>query len=351
MKKKLAALALGSLMLCALSVPALAEGEALPDSVLCCGEVTECLTGPDGALTGLRIDSPDSGEIVLHLSDRTVWIDGDLRTAADPGTVKTGERLYVFHSPVTTRSLPPQSAAFAVVRNVSQDAACPRYLKVEAVEEQEGRLRITTDSGGLYLFADRETGLSAYAGDAPAGPEDIRAGSHIMAWYSVVALSYPGQAHPSHIMTLEDAGDAAPLTRAGFLSLLHTAAGSPAADGALSFSDVSPDAPYAQAVRWAVGEGIFSGHSGGEARPDDPLTREQMAVLLWRRAGSPMLMDYPGLTGYGDAGDISRFAQPALAWAHQRGLLPAGDRLGPRETVTAAEAQAVLAALDGQARG
>ena len=61
--------------------------------------------------------------------------------------------------------------------------------------------------------------------------------------------------------------------------------------------------------------------------------------------GLPTLMDYPGLTKYSDMGDISRFAQPAMAWAHQKGLVPAEGRLGPRDTVTSTEAEQMMRAL------
>lgn len=347
MKKKLAALALSSLMLCALDTPAVAaDTTPLPDSEFYYGEVMERRTSEDGSLTALLLKSPKGEEYVMNLSDQTVWIDGGRQTASDPAALQVGERIYVYHSPIVTLSLPPQSPAFAVVRNVPEDASCARYIKVEALEEQEGTLRITTDNGGLYLFIDGQTPLSVYGKDTPAALSDIRAGDHIMAWYDVVALSYPGQAHPVHVMVLEGTGDAAPLTRAAFVSLLHAAEGSPAVDYAMSFSDVPQDAPCAEAIRWAASEKLLSGYADNLFCPDEFLTREQLSVILWRRSGSPMLMDYPGLTGYSDAGEIARFAQPALSWAHQQGLLPVGDRLGPKDAVTSAEAEAMLAALD-----
>ena len=347
MKKKLAALTLSSLMLCALGIPAMAaDNTLLPDSELCYGEVMECRADEDGSLTALLLKSPKGREYVMNLSDQTIWIDSGRQTASDPATLQVGERVYVYHSPISTRSLPPQSSAFAVVRNVPEDTSCARYIKAEALAEQEGTLRVTTGNGGMYLFIDSQTPLSAYGTDAPAALSDIRAGDHIMAWYDVVALSYPGQARPVHVMVLAGTGDAAPLTRAAFASLLHAAKGSPAADYAMSFSDVPQDAPYAEAIRWAAGEKLLSGYADDRFCPDEPLTREQLSVVLWRRSGSPMLMDYPGLTGYSDAGEIARFAQPALSWAHQRGLLPAGDRLGPKDAVTSAEAEAMIAAPD-----
>lgn len=362
MNRKLAALALSGVLFCSVSIPALAAGDIqstpgtpedaavqpLPNSVLYYGEVKAVLTGEDGTVTGLHMDSEQAGEYVMQVSDQTFWIDSGNRTSALPTGLAAGERLYVFHSPVSTRSLPPQSAAFAIVRNIPQDVGCAMYHKVEQVDQQENQLQITTDNGGLLLYAGQETTLSTYTGTPIAGPEDIKAGACIMAWYGPVALSYPGQAYAHHIMVLDREIPSAPLTRSALVGLLHEAQGKPVVNYLMNYSDVDQSAPYAEAIRWASSEQIISGYGDGRVGPADAVNREQMAVIIWRWAGSPMLMDYPGLTGYSDAGDISRFAQPALAWAHQKGLLPAGGRLGPKDTVSLAEAEAMLTALRGE---
>lgn len=360
MNRKLMSLILGGALACSLVLPAQAaqkpDGDpsetppaetpvSLPDSVLYYGQVDGISRGENGDPTALRMSSDQYGEYVMILSEDTVWIDSGNRTASDPADLEEGERLYVFHSPVSTRSMPPQSAAFAVVRNVPQDVSCAHYHEVEAVEEQDGTFRITTDNGGLILLADGETSLCAYKGEPPAGSGEIKAGTYIMAWYGPVALSYPGQAHASCIMLLEKADEALPLTRSALAVMLHAAQGSPVVNYAMDFSDVAQDAPYAEAIRWAASEGIMSGYGDGKVGPDDPVTREQLAVILWRQAGSPMLMDYPGLRAYSDVGDIARFAQPALAWAHQKGLVPGDGRLGPQDSVTQEEAEAMMQAV------
>lgn len=356
MKRKWMSLALGGALFCMLGAPALAAedtapqqtepAQTLPDSVLYYGEVKDLLTAEDGTLTGLHMDSEQSGEFVMRVNEDTYWIDSGKQTASTASAAE-GEHLYVFHSPVSTRSLPPQSTAYAVVRNIPQDAGSAQYHKVEAVEQTEdGRLQITTNSGGLYLFADKDTTFSAYEGGA-AQAGQIKAGDHIMAWYGAVALSYPGQAHVSHIMTLDrTAQEPELMTRAAFVVKLHAAQGSPAAGGSTeNYLDVDADAPYAEAVRWASGEGLINGYGNGRMGPEDVLSREQLVTILWRQAGSPVLMDYPGLTNYTDAADISRYAQPALAWAHQQGLVPAGGELKPLEGVTTAEVEEMLQAL------
>ena len=349
--QRMFALAL-TLVLCCGAIPAAFAAEAdtaapIPDIVLYYGKVEAISHNEDGNMTALRMTSDRYGEYVMLLSEDTVWIDSGKHTASDPASLQEGERLYVFHSSNSTRSMPPQSAAFAIVRNVPQDASCARYHEVEAVEKHEdGTVQITTDNGGLFLAADEETVLLNYAGNTLKGLEEIITGSYIMAWYGPMVMSYPGQARAGHIMVLPRLNAALPLTRSSFAVMLHTAQGNPVVNSFMNFTDVDPDAPYADAIHWAASEKLISGYDDGRIGPNDLITREQLLVILWRQAGSPMLMDYPGLTKYSDVGDISRFAQPALAWAHQKGLVPAEGRLGPKDTVTETEAEMMVAALD-----
>lgn len=265
MNKKLVTLVLSGALLCSLGAPALAAEstppasaetgytenvQPLPDSLLYYGTVKEILTGEDGKVTALYMSSPQSEEFVMNLSDQTFWIDSGKRAPSTPDGLAVGEGLYVFHSPISTRSLPPQSAAFAVVRNAPQDVGCATYHKVEAVEEKDGVFQITTDNGGLLLYADGTTPLSTYTGSSLKDLSGLKVGSHLMAWYDVVALSYPGQAYVQHIMVLDQEedtqapgqeGDVQPLsqgenartsTPTGFLSLLQNALKALAGQGA-----------------------------------------------------------------------------------------------------------------------
>lgn len=217
MKRTLSALMLSGALLCALSVPALAaepaapqtdmsltQEETLPDSVLYYGTVTEVVRDEDGTVSRLALSSERYGDYVMNLSADTVWVDAGKRTASDPSDLEAGEAVYVFHSPVSTRSLPPQSAAYAVVRNMPQDMGCPMYHEVEAVTEQDGRLTITTDNGGLLLHVNEETQCVDYATGKAVDLSQLKAGGRVMAWYDMVMESYPGQAVPHCLMVLPE---------------------------------------------------------------------------------------------------------------------------------------------------
>ena len=210
MKKKWMAWLLGGAMICAMGAQALAaEGadsgvaEPLPHSVLYYGQVTGIQRDEDGAVTLLELDSQRYGAYWMNVSDQTVWIDSGERTASDPDTLEVGEGVYVFHSPAATASLPPQSGAYAVVRNVPQDTGCAKYEVAESVSRRDdGSLAILTDNGSLIITAGTNTGLSSYQGDTQVTLEDIREGAVFMAWYDIVLETYPGQTYADHIMLL-----------------------------------------------------------------------------------------------------------------------------------------------------
>ena len=331
MNKKIPALVLTGALACGLAVPAFAadvsvvpisapvstgEVAELPDSVLYYGTVEEIGTNENGERTWLRMSSERYGEYVMNLSADTVWIDSGRCTASDPSYLQVGESRYVFHSAVDTRSLPPQTEAFAVVRNVPMDAGCAWYHVVEAISRENARLTITTDNCGLLIFADEQTELKRYEGEGAVSLEDLQPGDRIMAWYSAVTDSLPGQTQATTLMLLpgqqaaQTSSDT--VTRGELAVLLYEQAGKPQVSGDGLYTDVDADSPYYQAIRWVTGQGLMSGYGDGSFGPEDTLTREQLMVILWNYAGQPMLMDYPGLQQCSDAGEISQFAQPAI---------------------------------------
>ena len=112
------------------------------------------------------------------------------------------------------------------------------------------------------------------------------------------------------------------------------------------FADVAEGAWYAEAVSWASGAGIVSGYGDGRFGPNDQITREQLALMLFRYA--QLLELHTGgrdsLAGFSDSGALSGWAREAVAWAVDSGILsglPDGT-LAPAATATRAEAAAML---------
>ena len=166
MKKNLTVLALTGVLACALVLPAAAAQTtavpislpistnapaSMPDSMLYYGTVQEVVKEEDGSIRQLRMDSERYGQYTMNITQDTLWIDSGNHTASDPADLKTGDGVYVFHSAISTDSLPPQTEAFAVVRNIPMDAGCAQYHEIEAVSHEGGQVSITTDNGSLYI--------------------------------------------------------------------------------------------------------------------------------------------------------------------------------------------------------
>lgn len=137
----------------------------------------------------------------------------------------------------------------------------------------------------------------------------------------------------------------ATLTRAMLVVLLHRLEGSPAAQ-ASSFTDVAAGTWYTDAVAWAAANNIVAGVGDGRFDPDAPITREQLAVILYRYAQSK---GYPAalngvLDDFHDADRVSAWAHDALRWATGAGIVSGknGGLLDPVGQATRAEVASML---------
>ena len=130
-------------------------------------------------------------------------------------------------------------------------------------------------------------------------------------------------------------------SRGQIAAILYRAAGSPAASGGTDFSDVAETAYYASAVRWAAANGVVTGYADGTFRPNDPITRQQLAAILWRYAGSPAAESG---TDYADEDAIAAYAVTAVDWARDAGVISGrdGNRFDPSGRATRAQAAVIL---------
>ena len=128
-------------------------------------------------------------------------------------------------------------------------------------------------------------------------------------------------------------------------TILHRLEDSPAAEGA-SFPDVAAGEYYTDGVAWASANGVVVGCDDGGYHPDDPVTREQMALILYRYAQfKGYAWEAPAaLDAFEDADEVSGYAAEAVGWAVANELMEGvgGDRLAPTATATRAEIAALL---------
>ena len=130
------------------------------------------------------------------------------------------------------------------------------------------------------------------------------------------------------------------LSRAMLVTVLWRMEGEPR-HGISGFTDVLPGGWYEKAVAWAAFSGIVSGTAEGVFSPDAAITREQLAVILWRYAGSPQPSG--SLSGFADAGEVSAYAAEAMAWAVEQGIVTGSNgRLLPKSGATRAQTALML---------
>ncbi len=143
------------------------------------------------------------------------------------------------------------------------------------------------------------------------------------------------------------------LTRGQLVTILHRMAGSPAVDGENPFADVPEGKYYAQAVLWAVENGITSGTSATSFEPDAQVTRVQMVTFLYRYA-QYVGADVSGgedfdLSSFADGTTVSSYAIDAMKWACSEGIVSGmgNNKLEPKGTASRAQFAKMITVLCG----
>lgn len=203
----------------------------------------------------------------------------------------------------------------------------------------EGKyITFETDHFSLYSVVNKDKGMTTYS-KLPFS--DVR----IADWfYNDVKYVYEKG------MMAGTAADVfapnATTTRAMIVTILYRLEGSPAVTGTNAFADVPAGQWYTDAVNWAAANQIVKGTSATTFAPNDSITREQMAAILYRYA------QYKGydvtkkadLSGYSDNGQVSAYAKDALAWANAAKLINGvtNTTLVPQGNATRAQVSAIL---------
>ena len=185
--------------------------------------------------------------------------------------------------------------------------------------------------------------VTASAAEADTGFSDVAAD----AWYAEAAV-YCRDNGLMNGTTATTLSPNATMTRAQLCAVLYRMAGSPEMTGRDAFTDTPDGAWYEDAVLWAVRNRIMSGYTASTFGPHDPITREQLAAILWRYAGSPAA---EAGEAYADEASIASWAVTAVDWARTRGFINgmSDGSFRPDGRATRAQVAAILMRYD-QAR-
>ena len=241
----------------------------------------------------------------------------------------------------------PKNAAEGTSVKLTTKAEKDYHLDGITVVDKDGKpVELKANSDGTYTFT------------MPAGTVSVQA-----TFVKCASLSFPDldptawyHTHTDYviehkIMNGTDQGLFAPdgtVTRAQMVTVLWNMQGKPVVNYYMTYSDVDEEAWYSEAVRWATSEGVAAGYGNGTFGPNDPITREQMAVLLYQykkkyRGG--------GFTGtwlfqlpFTDLSEISEWAYEGVAWCYMSQVMAGkgDDIFDPAGITTRAELAAVL---------
>lgn len=177
---------------------------------------------------------------------------------------------------------------------------------------------------------------TAFAAVGDTGFSDVAAN----AWYADAVTYVRDHGLMSGTSTTTFSPEAT-TSRGQIATILYRAAGSPAVTGGTDFPDVASTAYYADATRWASANGIVSGYPNGNFGPNDPITRQQFAAILWRYAGSPAASRGQD---FADESSISSYASTAVDWARENGIIngKGGNIFDPNGNATRAQAAVIL---------
>ena len=185
--------------------------------------------------------------------------------------------------------------------------------------------------------------VTAFAAETGTGFSDVEAGD----WYAEAAVYCRDNGLMAGTGESTFSPDT-PMTRGMLVTVLYRLAGSPSQEHenlGYPFADVPGDSWYADGVYWTRLNGVVSGYSNSAFGPNDPLTREQLATILWRYAGSPAV---GGGASFADESDIASWAASAVDWAQESGYVSGvgGNRFDPDGTATRAQVAVILMRYD-----
>lgn len=141
-------------------------------------------------------------EIQLNLDQKTLVVNNETGVPAAMDEIKAGDKVFVYYSPVMTRSLPPQSACELILVNVGDKTPASLHEVGTVNREEYGKTAITTAAGDMIIRVDGKTAMSALKTKDIVTAESLTAGTRFLAWYDVVAMSYPGQAYTEKLVVL-----------------------------------------------------------------------------------------------------------------------------------------------------
>ena len=304
--------------------------------------ITEQATG-----SNIQLNLDDIGERKLSNTQQAATKDMDVQAVYDAYLTSNGRRISDFKGGKATVTVPYELKAEQRAAGVTVWYVADNGEKTEMPSTYDGKdVMFTVEHFSNYVIAYDEERAAVCPQDSTC-PISAFTDADPTAWYHD-GVHYVLE---NGIMSGLGNGQFAPndtTSRAMMAQILWNMEDKPAYSGALGFTDVSADDWFAAAVRWADAEGIIGGYGDGKFGPNDAVTREQLATILYRYAKykgvDVSVGEDTNILSYDDAFDVSEWAIPAMQWAVGNGLISGrtASTLNPKDKATRAEIATII---------
>ena len=319
-------------------------------------EKAEALTTSPNALGEYFEVSSDKTVLILHVKCFSTYAIGYTKHSGNPGGGGGGTPTYPpvveqpEHGTVTISPDAPKKGDTVTITPKPEDGY---QVDQVMVTDQNGKeVEVTPKRDGSYTFTQPDGKViitvtfkeKSAVSDCPRDescPMSPFTDADRTAWYHD-GVHYCVE-HGLMVGTSADTFEPNITTTRGMIAtILWRLEGSPMVDTAMNYTDVPSGSWYEEAIRWADSTGVVLGYGDGTFGPDDPITREQMAAMLWRYAGKPQAES--SLADFIDGSETSQWAESAMVWAVEQGLIEGmgNAQLNPQGQATRAQAATIL---------
>ena len=153
-------------------------------------------------VSSILVKTADEQEIQLNLSADTLIVNNETGAAAALSDIKEGDKIYAYYSKAMTRSLPPQSACELILVGVGENTPASLHEVGTVSTNEEGMTEVLTADGSMIIRMDDKTTYAPYKTKNIVTKADLTEGTRFLAWYDIVAMSYPGQAYTQKVVIL-----------------------------------------------------------------------------------------------------------------------------------------------------
>ncbi len=153
-------------------------------------------------VSSILVKTTDDQEIQLNLSADTLIVNNETGAAAALSDIKEGDKIYAYYSKAMTRSLPPQSACELILVGVGENTPASLHEVGTVSTNEEGMTEVLTADGSMIIRMDDKTTYAPYKTKNIVTKADLTEGTRFLAWYDIVAMSYPGQAYTQKVVIL-----------------------------------------------------------------------------------------------------------------------------------------------------